>query len=101
MSDVFQKLILEQGCKGGRSLRGGGRALLLEYVPEEDRVSPARAAGFALVMLATTPAGDAYTFADYRSMLQEAGYEDCRMYDLPGTFHRLVEGAGSSATMQR
>ena len=33
----------------------------LEFVPNEDRVSPAMPAAFALIMLAETPAGDAYT----------------------------------------
>ncbi len=74
------------------ALNGDGRALLLEYIPDEDRVSPPRAAGFALVMLATTPAGDAYTFAEYREMLREAGFASSRLLDLPGSFHRVVEG---------
>ncbi|HEV3201255.1 MAG TPA: class I SAM-dependent methyltransferase, partial [Bryobacteraceae bacterium] len=41
------------------SLKPGGRAAALEFVPNEDRVSPPMAAGFSLVMLATTPSGDA------------------------------------------
>ena len=43
------------------ALNENGRVITLEFVPNEDRVSPA-SADFALVMLATTPAGDAYTF---------------------------------------
>jgi len=74
------------------ALNGDGRAILLEHIPDEDRVSPPRAAGFALVMLATTPAGDAYTFAQYREMLREAGIANSRLFDLPGSFHRVVEG---------
>lgn len=79
-------------AKVHRALKPDGRALLLEYVPDEDRVSPPRAAGFALVMLATTPAGDAYTYAEYRAMLSEAGFADSRLFDLPGTLHRVVHG---------
>ncbi len=81
--------------KVARALNGNGRALLLECIPDEDRVSPPRAAGFALVMLATTPAGDAYTFAEYREMLREAGLANSRLLDLPGSFHRVVEGTAS------
>src|SRR5829696_8463485 len=40
----------------------GGRAVTLEFVPDPDRINPPPAAGFALTMLATTAAGDAYTF---------------------------------------
>ena len=46
------------------SLTPRGRAAALEFVPAEDRVSPPMAAAFALMMLATTVAGDAYTFRE-------------------------------------
>ena len=48
---------------------------VLEFVPNEDRVSPRMAAGFSLVMLATTSAGDAYTFRELEAMLHKAGLE--------------------------
>ena len=57
-----------------RALAPGGRAVTLEFVPNADRVSPAPAAGFSLVMLCTTPAGDAYTFAELDGMLRRAGF---------------------------
>ena len=44
------------------ALQPGGRAVTLEFVPNEDRVSPPMPAGFSMIMLTTTPAGDAYTF---------------------------------------
>ena len=43
------------------ALADGGRALTLEFVPNEDRISPPEAAGFSMMMLAGTPSGDAYT----------------------------------------
>ena len=43
------------------ALKPGGRVAALEFVPNEDRVSPPMAASFSLTMLATTTAGDAYT----------------------------------------
>ncbi|MGO4885967.1 MAG: hypothetical protein ACLP59_34865 [Bryobacteraceae bacterium] len=46
------------------ALKPGGRAATLEFVPNEDRVSPPMAAAFSLSMLASTPAGDAYTLRD-------------------------------------
>jgi ubiquinone/menaquinone biosynthesis C-methylase UbiE len=38
-------------------LAPGGRVITLEFVPNDDRVSPPMIAGFSLIMLATTPKG--------------------------------------------
>ena len=56
------------------ALRPGGRAVTVEFVPDEGRVSPPPAAMFSLVMLCTTRAGDAYTFAELDSMFRRAGF---------------------------
>src|SRR5204863_9150698 len=50
------------------ALGEGGRAVTLEFVPNEDRVTPPDQAAFSLNMLALTPGGDAYTFAALDSM---------------------------------
>jgi ubiquinone/menaquinone biosynthesis C-methylase UbiE len=52
----------------------GGRAAVVEFVPDDDRVTPAPAAAFSLTMLATTENGDAYTFRELDAMLREAGF---------------------------
>jgi ubiquinone/menaquinone biosynthesis C-methylase UbiE len=44
------------------ALADAGRAVALEFVPNEDRISPPEAAGFSMMMLGGTPSGDAYTF---------------------------------------
>jgi SAM-dependent methyltransferase len=56
------------------ALKPGGRAITAEFVPNEDRVSPATAAGFSIVMLAGTDSGDAYTFSEYQKMFGNAGF---------------------------
>ena len=56
------------------SLKPGGRAAALEFVPNEDRVSPPMAAAFSLTMLATTASGDAYTLRDLETMYRAAGF---------------------------
>jgi ubiquinone/menaquinone biosynthesis C-methylase UbiE len=61
-----------------------GRLLLIDFVPNDDRVSPHADAAFALTMLATTAKGDAYTFGEFSGMLQEAGFEDVVHLDLGG-----------------
>jgi 2-polyprenyl-3-methyl-5-hydroxy-6-metoxy-1,4-benzoquinol methylase len=66
-----------------RSLRPGGTVVTLEFVPNEDRITPPAAAAFALVMLATTAAGDAYTFSEYRSMFRNAGFSDSTLHPVP------------------
>ena len=71
------------------ALRPEGRVVIVEFVPNEDRVTPPPAAGFALVMLGTTPEGDAYTFDEYRAMLTDVGFSDA-------TFHPLPPGAESA-----
>jgi phosphohistidine phosphatase SixA len=56
------------------ALAPGGRAVTVEFVPDEGRLSPPSAAMFALVMLCSTPAGDVYTFAELDSMFRRAGF---------------------------
>jgi ubiquinone/menaquinone biosynthesis C-methylase UbiE len=68
----------------------GGRVATLEFVPDDDRVSPPMAASFALTMLGTTPAGDAYTFAEYDRMFKNAGFPRSELHDLPGTAERAL-----------
>jgi 2-polyprenyl-3-methyl-5-hydroxy-6-metoxy-1,4-benzoquinol methylase len=52
----------------------GGRAAIAELVPNSDRVTPPTAAAFSMMMLATTPTGDAYTFAELESISTNAGF---------------------------
>jgi hypothetical protein len=66
-----------------RSLSTGGKAITLEFVPNEDRVSPPHAAAFSLVMLAGTDAGDAYTFAQYEKMFGNAGFAKTTLHPIP------------------
>lgn len=72
------------------SLRESGKVAILEFVPNEDRVSPPMAGSFSLTMLATTPSGDAYTFAEYDRMLKSAGYSSAELHGLPGMFQNVV-----------
>jgi SAM-dependent methyltransferase len=60
--------------KVAAALKPGGRAVILEFVPNEDRVTPPIAAGFSLTMLAGTPAGDAYTLSQLQRMATDAGF---------------------------
>jgi hypothetical protein len=57
-----------------RARSSGGRVLAVEFVPNEDRVTPPTPAMFAYMMLGSTPSGDAYTQSDFESMGREAGF---------------------------
>ena len=65
------------------SMTLGGRVVVVEMVPNPDRVTPPVAARFSLTMLAGTPAGDAYTFDELRDQLEKAGFGDVTAYALP------------------
>jgi 2-polyprenyl-3-methyl-5-hydroxy-6-metoxy-1,4-benzoquinol methylase len=56
------------------ALEPGGRAAIAELVPNPDRVTPPAAAAFSMMMLATTPSGDAYTFAELEKVSKDAGF---------------------------
>jgi len=68
----------------------GGRAITLEFIPNEDRVTPAQAAQFSMEMLAGTPEGDAYTFSELQTMFSNAGFSSTTMHELPPTFFRAL-----------
>jgi cyclopropane fatty-acyl-phospholipid synthase-like methyltransferase len=61
----------------------GGKAITLEFVPNEDRVSPPGAAAFSLLMLVGTDAGDAYTFSEYDAMFKTAGFPVTSLHPIP------------------
>lgn len=70
--------------KVAASLKPGGRIVVLEFVPNEDRVSPPGPATFAMQMLGGTPSGDAYTLSELTAMLKAAGFATVSGHPLPG-----------------
>lgn len=65
------------------ALTPGGRLVVLEFVPNADRVSPPFPARFSLTMLAETPGGDAYTFTELQQQLEGAGFRNISAHGLP------------------
>lgn len=72
------------------ALADGGRAMTLEFVPNEDRVSPPDAAAFSVMMLTSTPSGDAYTFSELERMFANAGFSRSTLHPLPPTIQQVV-----------
>jgi SAM-dependent methyltransferase len=56
------------------ALKPSGAVATVEFVPNEDRVSPPTQAAFSMVMLGSTRAGDAYPFSEYELMFRAAGF---------------------------
>jgi ubiquinone/menaquinone biosynthesis C-methylase UbiE len=68
----------------------GGRAITLEFVPNEDRISPPDAAAFSVMMRGGTPAGDDYTFPELERMFANAGFAGSEIYQLPPSIQQVV-----------
>jgi len=66
------------------ALKPGGKAVTLEFVPNEDRVTPPAAAAFSLNMLVGTDAGDAYTFSEYEKMFTNTGFAKTTIHQVMG-----------------
>lgn len=67
-----------------------GRVATVEFVPNEDRVSPPPSAMFSLVMLGSTPKGDAYTFREFEEMFKQAGFSRSELHQLEPTPEQLI-----------
>jgi 2-polyprenyl-3-methyl-5-hydroxy-6-metoxy-1,4-benzoquinol methylase len=77
-------------AKAHAALKPGGRVVTLEFVPNQDRVSPPLPAQFAMIMLTTTPAGDAYTYAELASMFADAGFASSEQRPLTRSVQSIV-----------
>lgn len=72
------------------ALAPDGRAVTLDFVPNDDRVTPPDTAAFSLVMLASTRSGDAYTFAEYDAMFRNAGFSSSELIPLPPLPNQMI-----------
>lgn len=71
------------------ALGEGGRAVTLEFIPNDDRISPPEAS-FSVQMLGGTEGGDAYTFAELERMFANAGFSGSEMHAIPPSIQRVV-----------
>jgi len=76
-----------------KALAPGGRVVVVEFVTDESRVTPPEAAVFALTMLASTPAGDAYTLDEYRRLFAAVGFSEPVLHPLPPTPQQALVAA--------
>ena len=67
-----------------------GRVAIVEYVVDEDRISPPAAALFTFSMLVATPAGETYSRVELTEMCVAAGLRDVVIESLPNSPETLV-----------
>lgn len=72
------------------SLAEQGRIVAVDFVPNEDGVSPPFPAAFSWEMLAGTPAGQAYTQSELTEMARLAGLTGVKVRPLPPTPASLI-----------
>jgi ubiquinone/menaquinone biosynthesis C-methylase UbiE len=72
------------------ALKPEGKVVTVEFIPNEDRISPPPDAAFSLMMLASTPSGDAYTFSEYERMLKAAGFSRSELIRSPESPHAVI-----------
>ena len=65
------------------ALKPGGQAITLEFVPNEDRVSPRTAGDVQHGDAGLTDSGDAYTLKEYEKMFGNAGFSKTTMHQIP------------------
>ena len=64
------------------ALKPSGQLLVHDFVPDDARAVHEPALLFAVIMLASTQRGNAYTLAEYRPMLEAAGFRDLSLTPL-------------------
>jgi 2-polyprenyl-3-methyl-5-hydroxy-6-metoxy-1,4-benzoquinol methylase len=72
------------------ALKPGGKVATVEFVPNEDRVTPPMPASFSMMMLGSTVGGDAYTFNELAAMCRDAGFSKSTQHELPPSPQTLV-----------
>jgi len=81
--------------KARAALAPGGRVAIVEFVPNEDRVSPPMPAMFAFVMLATTPGGTSFPPSALKRMLAQAGFGEPEFAPLAPSPQTLIVAAAA------
>lgn len=72
------------------ALKPGGVAAAIEFVPNDDRVSPPLQASIALPIMVNTEAGALYTRVELELMFRHAGFSTFELRDLAPAFHQLA-----------
>jgi cyclopropane fatty-acyl-phospholipid synthase-like methyltransferase len=72
------------------ALPSGGRLVVMEIAPEDDRSGPPLAAVFTVTMIVNTEGGTAYTRSELRDMIERAGFAFEREHTLGDRYVTLA-----------
>jgi len=75
-----------------KALKPGGKILILDMIPNEDRSGPVFPIIFALNMLVNTNSGNTYTLSEYGNWLKDAGFSKMDTHDI-GSHSPLIIGS--------
>jgi ubiquinone/menaquinone biosynthesis C-methylase UbiE len=67
-----------------RALKPGGNIVVMDMVPNEERTAPLFSLTYALTMLVSTTDGGTFTYSEYESWLQEAGFQNILLLEAMG-----------------
>lgn len=73
-----------------RSLKYGGKLLIADMIPDDERSSFVFPLLFAVNMLVFTTDGNTFTMAEYRKWLQDAGFYNINTIEAPGPSPLIV-----------
>lgn len=66
-----------------QALAPGGTVAIMEFLVNDERTGPAPSLIFAVNMLVHSEHGDAFTFPEIRAWLEEAGFVEARLLEVP------------------
>jgi len=72
------------------AMKPGAKMAILEMAVNDDRVTPPGPAMFALTMLTTTAAGDAFSRNEIAAMCTAAGFPEVTHHTVPATSHTVT-----------
>lgn len=72
------------------TLKSDGRAVALQWIPDDDRLSPPSAPSLALSLLVSTPQGDVYTYRELEDIFRRAGFVRTEIRELGPSLPRVV-----------
>ena len=72
------------------TLTQDGRAVALQWIPDDDRLFPPTAPSLALSLLAETPRGDVYTYSELAEIFRRAGFKRTELRELGPSLQRVV-----------
>jgi len=74
------------------ALKHGGKLLIADMIPDDERRTAVFPLLFAVNMLVNTTEGNTFTMAEYREWLADAGFCDITVIDVPGPSPLIVAG---------